>query len=51
MSPELDPNCLLWLSADDTSKKSATVNPEIFVRILFSRIALNNIFVTLKICG
>ena len=26
-----------------------TVNPEIFNRILFSRIALNNIFATLKI--
>ena len=27
-----------------------TVNPEIFARILFSRIALKDIFVTLKIC-
>ena len=27
-----------------------TVNPEIFARILFSRIALKDIFVALKIC-
>ena len=29
---------------------SITVNPEIFARILFSQIALNNIFTTLKNC-
>ena len=28
----------------------ATVNSEIFVRILFSRIALKDIFATFKIC-
>ena len=29
----------------------ATVNPEIFARILFSRIVLKDIFATLKICN
>ena len=49
--PDLDPNSLVRLTADDASKESVTVNPEIFARILFSRIALNNIFATLKIRG
>ena len=40
MGPELDPNCLQMLSADDTSKERVTVNPEIFARFLFSRVAL-----------
>ena len=31
------------------NKKLTTVNPEIFARILFSRIALKDIFVTVKI--
>ena len=31
VGPDLDPNCLLRLSADDAGKESVTVNLKIFV--------------------
>ena len=37
------------MEATDTSNKQYTVNSEIFMRILLSRIALKGIFATLKI--
>ena len=48
VSPDWGPNCLKRLIAEN--KSQGTVNSEIFVRILFSGIALKDIFAMLKIC-